>query len=63
MGKDDLRKTLAALTSRNVEISRLLAALPSRMDEESRLRESALRREFESNEALIRTFTQDLSSS
>ena len=58
---EESRRTLARLTARNVEIAKLLERLRSgRPSGETRARDSALQREFESNEEIIKRLTQDM---
>jgi len=55
---NESRRTLAQLTARNMEISRLLDAIRSKkMTDEARAREAALRQEFDANEAIIKRLT------
>ena len=61
---DELRRTLSTLTARNIEISGLLNKMQSgRRGEDAQAREAALRKELESNEELIRSFTDEMKSS
>ncbi len=58
---EESRRTLARLTARNVEIARLLERLSSgRASDETRARDSALRQEFDANEAIIKRLTQEM---
>jgi hypothetical protein len=58
---DDARLTLARLTARNVEIARLLERLRAgRSSDETRARDSALQREFDANEEIIKRLTQEM---
>ena len=58
---DDVKRTLARLTSRNVEIARLLERLRSgRSTDDTRAKDAALRQEFDANEAIITRLTGEL---
>lgn len=58
---EELKRTLARLTSRNVEIARLLERLQSgRSTDDTKARDAALRQEFDANEALITRLTGEL---
>jgi hypothetical protein len=58
---DESRRTLARLTTRNVEIARTLETLRSRRaTDESRARDGALQQEFEANEAIINRLTREM---
>ncbi len=58
---DDVKRTLARLTSRNVEIARLLERLRSgRPTPDTSARDAALRQEFDANEAIITRLTGEL---
>lgn len=61
MPNDDSRRTVAQLTARNVEIARQLEKLGSgRSSDEARARDAALRKEFDSNEDIIKRLTQEM---
>jgi hypothetical protein len=58
---EESRRTLARLTARNIEIARLLERLRSgRSSDETRARDSALQREFDANEEIIKRLTQEM---
>ena len=59
---EEVKRTLAQLTARNVAISRLLERLRSgRSTDETRSKEGALQKEFDSNEAIITRLTTEIS--
>ena len=58
---EESRRTLARLTARNVEIAELLERLRSgRPSDETRSRDSALQREFDANEEIIKRLTEEM---